>query len=365
MLKRITGLLLAALLCFLGFFTCAAETSPEEVTAGRAGKAAEDTKTEEAAATEEGNSTGEETKGEEETGPAATAEEGAFPELNGEGFLDSGEFVYENPDEGIWRYASATLWVEVRRIIQPKPARTWYEAEIRCADDGDHPHMIANNPDKLLKSKPQYPYKIARSNRTVIAINNDYAQDRLGWGKKLGTVIRNGTVFGKKYPKKNSANFPNLDCLAIWPDGDMKAFNSDEMTSEQYLEAGVRDVLAFGPILIRDGELNEAGLKKYGTTKQPRTAVGMVKKGHYWFMMLEGRVKRSNGDSVRFLAEKMLEKGCTLGFNLDGGQSSCIVFMGHQLCLIKQGKPHLSSRSTADILGAGESELVPAVGDPW
>jgi len=124
-------------------------------------------------------------------------------------------------------------------------------------------------------------------------------------------------------------------------------------------------VLAFGPILIRDGELNEEGLAKYGTSHAQRTAVGMVEKGHYWFMMLEGRIKRSTGDGISFLAERLMEKQCSIGFNLDGGDTSCIVFMGHQLCRMQDGKKHLSSRRTSDILGVGTSELLPAISDPW
>ena len=107
------------------------------------------------------------------------------------------------------------------------------------------------------------------------------------------------------------------------------------------------DDLAFGPILIRDGELNEEGLAKYGTSHAQRTAVGMVEKGHYWFMMLEGRIKRSTGDGISFLAERLMEKQCSIGFNLDGGDTYCIVFMGHQLCRMKDGKKHLSSRRTS------------------
>ena len=124
-------------------------------------------------------------------------------------------------------------------------------------------------------------------------------------------------------------------------------------------------MLAFGPILIRDGELNEKGLKQYGTSRAPRTAVGMVEKGHYWFMMLEGRIKRSKGDGIRFLAEKLLEKGCSVGFNLDGGQTSSIVFMGHQLCKMTDQRKNTSSRRTSDILGVGTSDLLPSEGDPW
>ncbi|MBR2824358.1 MAG: phosphodiester glycosidase family protein [Clostridia bacterium] len=296
--------------------------------------------------------------------PWASAEESEFPELNAEGFLDEGEFVYFGEEEGLWRYASSTLWVEVRRTIQEKPARTWYEAEIRCKEGSEVPHMIANDPEKGLKST-EYPHKIARKNKTVIAVSNDYAQLRYRQKARMGIVIRDGKIWSEKTRKKGASKFPNLDTLALFPDGDMQVFDSDELTAQAYLDLGARDVLAFGPWLIRDGALNEEALKKYGRSKAERVAVGMAEKGHYWFMMLEGRITRSKGDGISFLAEKLMEKGCSVAFNLDGGQTACMVFMGHQLCKMVNGKRNKASRITADILGVGTSDLVPAVGDPW
>ena len=296
---------------------------------------------------------------------AAAEENGEFPALNDAGFLDSGEFVLEDAKNGVWRYASDTLWIEIYRRQQTKPKRCWYEAEIRCAEGSIGPRMIANDPENW-KFGTEYPYKIARKTGTVLAISNDYAQLRLQQKKsRPGVIIRNGKVYADRTKKRGVRDFPNLDCLAIWPDGDMKVFYSDEKTAEEYLADGAVDVLAFGPFLIRDGELNEAGLAQYGTSRAQRVAVGMVEKGHYWFMMLEGRIKRSTGDGIRFLAEKLMDKGCTLGFNLDGGQTASIVFMGHQLCSIKADGGHMSSRRTSDILGVGNSLLLPAVDDPW
>ena len=296
----------------------------------------------------------------------ARAADGDFPALNDAGFLDSGEFVWEDAENGVWRYASSTLRVEIFRREQKKPARVWYEAEVFCAEGSVGPRMIANDPEHWkTAANMEYPYKIARKYGTVFAVSNDFAQLRLQQKKsRPGIIIRDGKVWSDKTKKKGVKDFPNLDCLAIWPDGDMKVYYSDEKTAEEYLEDGAVDVLAFGPILIRDGKLNEEALKKYGTSHAQRTAVGMVEKGHYFFMMLEGRIKRSKGDGISFLAEKLLEKGCTLGFNLDGGETACIVFMGHQLCKLKDRKK-LSSRRTSDILGVGTSELLPSVSDPW
>ena len=271
---------------------------------------------------------------------AAAEEKGEFPALNDAGFLDSGEFVWEDDENGVWRYASDTLRIEIFRRQQKQPARVWYEAEVFCAEGSAGPRMIANDPEHWKNAASmEYPYKIARKYGTVLAISNDFGQLRLQQKKsRPGILIRDGKVWSDRTKKKGVKDFPNLDCLAIWPDGDMKVYYSNEKTAEEYLADGAIDVLAFGPILIRDGKLNEEALKKYGTSHTQRTAVGMVEKGHYFFMMLEGRIKRSKGDGISFLAEKLQEKGCTLAFNLDGGETACIVFMGHQLCKLKDRK---------------------------
>ena len=53
---------------------------------------------------------------------AAAEETGDFPALNDAGFLDSGEFVWEDEENGVWRYASDTLRIEIYRREQKKPA---------------------------------------------------------------------------------------------------------------------------------------------------------------------------------------------------------------------------------------------------
>ena len=289
---------------------------------------------------------------------------GGFPPLNAAGFLEEGEFVEENPEEGVWRYASPELRIEIYRRTTEKPAQTWYEAEIWCAEGSQGPRVISADAEHWKKTT-EYPYKLTRQTGTVLAVSADFAQLRARQGARVGIVIRDGKILSSRTYGANSSHFPNLDCLAIYGDGDMRVYDSDEKTAEEYLAEGAVDVLSFGPWLIRDGQLNEKALKKYGRSTAQRVAVGMAEKGHYFFMMLEGRITRSRGAGITFLAERLAEKGCTLGFNLDGGQTASIVFMGHQLCKMDNKKRNLSSRRAADILGVGYSELLPAVTDPW
>lgn len=283
---------------------------------------------------------------------------GAFPELNADGFIDGdGEFVYENPEEGVWRYASDTLRVEIFKYYDESNKQTWYEAEIWAAQ-GENFHMLANNDEKRMTST-DWPAAIARKHGAVIAVNSDYAHLRYQQKARMGVIIREGKILSERTKKRNSTGFPTLDTLALLPDGDMKVFYSDELTAQEYLEMGAYDVLAFGPYLIRDGALNEAALKKYGASRAPRAAVGMVAPGHYFLMMLEGRHATAKGAGITFLAEKLHAKGCQVGFNLDGGQTATLVFMGKQIVKIGNTKTkNASARKTAEILGIGLSPLV-------
>ena len=51
-------------------------------------------------------------------------------QMTSDGFLVSGEFVYASEEEGLWRYCSPTLKVEIVRHQQYKPDKPlrWYEA---------------------------------------------------------------------------------------------------------------------------------------------------------------------------------------------------------------------------------------------
>ena len=289
---------------------------------------------------------------------ASWAEEGSFPALNEAGFLQAGEFVYQNSDAGIWRYASAVLKVEIHRVYDKAKNLTWYEAEI-WSGGGEVFRCIPNDANDRVNSG-DWPANIAKKNSTVFAINSDFSHLRLQQKSRSGVLVRDGEVLGTKTFAHNKGTFPNLDNMALYPDGRMEVYASDEHTAKEYIDMGAKDVLAFGPYLIRDGQLNEAALKKYGSSKAPRTAIGMVEPGHYFAMMLEGRHSKSRGAGISFLADRLLEKGCQTGFNLDGGQTATMVFMGEQIIhLGLSSGTNASARRAAEIIGIGVSEQVP------
>lgn len=286
--------------------------------------------------------------------------EGEFPQLNADGFLDEGEFVYANEAEGVWRYASQDLKIEIIRRSEEEPIKVrWYEAEVWSK--GDEVWRLFTNEEGKHMSTNSWPYIVAQKNQAVLAISTDFAQYR--YPKRdtsVGIIIRNGKVFSQKTRKSTYKGFPNLDVLALYPDGRMEVYDSDEKTADEYLAMGVTTTLAFGPYLIRDGVINTEGLAHLSKSRNPRAAIGMVEPGHTFAMMLEGRCKESKGGTVDFLAEKMLARGCTTAFNLDGGETACILFMGEQLNIVGGANNKAgNARRTTELLGIGVSDQVP------
>lgn len=286
--------------------------------------------------------------------------EGEFPALNAEGFLDEGEFVYANEEEGVWRYASQDLKIEIIRYSEEEPIKVrWYEAEVWSK--GDEVWRLFTNEEGKHMSTNSWPYIVAQKNQAVLAISTDFAQYRYPKrDNSVGIIIRNGKVFSQKTRKSTYKGFPNLDVLALYPDGRMEVYDSDEKTADEYLAMGVTTTLAFGPYLIRDGVLNTEGLAHLSQSRNPRAAIGMVEPGHTFAMMLEGRCAESKGGTVDFLAEKMLARGCTTAFNLDGGETACILFMGEQLNIVGGASNKAgNARRTTELLGIGVSQQVP------
>ena len=295
--------------------------------------------------------------------PGALAEEpGAFPVLNEEGFLDVGEYVYINDEAGVWRYVDDQLKVEIyRRTGTNEKGKnlTWFEAEVWSR--GDETWRIFSNVEGKHMSTAAWPYAVAQKNQLVLGISTDFAQNR--YPKKdasVGVIIRNGKVFSDKTRPATSKKWPPLDVLALYPDGNMEVYVSDEHTAQEYLDMGVETTLAFGPLLIRDGVRNDADINSMNLGNNPRVAIGMVEKGHTFAMMLEGRHTGSVGGYLDFLADRMLEKGCTLAINLDGGETACMTFMGEQITYVGGiSNKNAYARKTTELLGIGVSELVP------
>ncbi len=163
----------------------------------------------------------------------------------------------------------------------------------------------------------------AKKKNAIIAVNGDFYTLR-----KTGIIIRQGTY----YQKKKSAR----EALFIDSDGNFHFMSSTKALKTGFLdETTIYNSLNFGPVLVRDGELchyksaSKNNLASMHFGRNPRTGIGQLGTLEYLVIVVDGRTKESGGLTTNDFAKLFHEAGCINAYNLDGGQSSCMAYMGN------------------------------------
>lgn len=184
---------------------------------------------------------------------------------------------------------------------------------------------------------------IASSVNAILAINGDYYG-----AQRSGYVIRGGVLY-----RSNGSG--DSEDLVIWRDGSFSIVNESEVSAEALLEQGAWDVLSFGPALIENGGISVSESDEVGkaTASNPRTAIGIVDELHYVFVVCDGRTDESAGLSLYELASFMQSLGVETAYNLDGGGSSSMVFLGNVVNVPTTNGNNSRERSVSDIVYIG------------
>ena len=282
-----------------------------------------------------------------------------MPPQTEEGFLadaaEGEEFIFADADAGKWVYASASLYIEITRYTDQWTPLVWYEADIHCSPESPLVSYTQPNGKRPAGTKLIDPLLFARQNRIVLALSDDHYGHRINEkvDGSAGIIIREGQVIATD--DKTPFSVCSLDVLAVFGDGNMKTFSRKSHTAQEYLDMGVVSTYSFGPILVQDGALSEAVLKDKNHYHEPRIALGMIEPYHYFVLCVEGRQERSKGAEIRWLAERMLERGVQEALNLDGGGTAILVFMGERV----NRRGNYSTRVVGSMTGFGVSEQVP------
>lgn len=288
--------------------------------------------------------------------PAATADESSYYRKEG----DPAEVIEVDEENGRWAYRSDELGVDITRVTTTtadgKPL-VYFVADIHMKNI--YQFRPAFGAEGHTGRGAVYPWLIARRAKAVLWITGD---NLINDEKELkGILIRDGRIFSD-----NNAE----DTLAIYPDMSMRIFAKWETRAKILLEDGVENTFSFGPTLINDGVVNEQA--KYHRIRRinPRVGIGYYAPGHYLAIVVDGRQKEySVGLTVWDFAAIFEQYGCPLAYNLDGGLSAGMIFMGEQLNShsgLRTGEKNDISyqRAVPDGLMFGYSEQVPSETDP-
>ena len=151
-------------------------------------------------------------------------------------------------------------------------------------------------------------------NNALLAVNGDY------YGNTTeGVVIRNGVIY--------RANPTNCDVCVLYYDGSMKVMPGSSFSVEEAVEDGAWQAWTFGPALLDAGgnPITAFASTSRITNANPRTAIGYYEPGHYCLVVVDGRGE-SSGISLPRLSRLFDTLGCNAAYNLDGGNSSIMVW---------------------------------------
>ncbi|MCL6458600.1 MAG: phosphodiester glycosidase family protein [Gorillibacterium sp.] len=189
--------------------------------------------------------------------------------------------------------------------------------------------------------------RIAADNSAILAINGDYYGFR-----KDGVIIRNGVLY---------RDDPTRTALALLQNGTLESFDENSLTSASLLAEGVTNTLSFGPVLVKNGEViddfeNVSIDTNLGNRSiqglNPRTGIGMIAPNHFLFIVVDGRMKNySKGMTLSEFAQVFADLGATEAYNLDGGGSSTMYFMGK---VVNNPLGKGNERGVSDILYVAE-----------
>lgn len=275
--------------------------------------------------------------------------------LDAEGFLTAGSdpYVYASREEGLWLYVTENLRIQIHRMENPRKPLVWFESYVSCrGEEALKTYMTGSG-----KSESHFksPDAVAREAGFVFATSDDFFGYRVLNNYNVGTIVRNGVVQSDKQVAPNPERFPAMDILAIQPDGSLKTYPSNGATAQGLLNEGIQDVFCFGPILVHEGEIDARVKKNSGSygDLEPRHAIGSIAPKRYLFLTTLGRRTDSKGTGLKWMAEKMQELGVQEAFNLDGGNSLSLIFMGD---IINRAPGNTNNRPITSVLGFGTME---------
>jgi exopolysaccharide biosynthesis protein len=176
---------------------------------------------------------------------------------------------------------------------------------------------------------------MAKANNALLAISGDYYGNQ-----QRGVVIRNGKVYRKSIGD---------DICILYNDGTMKTYSPEGFSVDDAIAKGVYQAWSFGPKLLTNGQ----PMTEFNTSvapANPRAAIGYYAPGHYCMVVVDGRQEGySKGMTMKELSQLFASLGCQDAYNLDGGQTAQMVFLGNTV-----NQPYNGGRSVSDIIAIGE-----------
>ncbi len=255
--------------------------------------------------------------------------------------LDGQETAWK-PDIQLFRYSEYNYYYDETILVI-----TWKEkidgrcctfAEVKIADGSQLRRKLAG--DSYDSGVREYCSRMARECNAVLATNGDFYAHR-----QYGVTVYQRQLY--------RCELDYLDCCFFTASGDMLLVPQGELTSREQTEQYIRDndVLfsaAFGPILVKDGELQDIYTYRIGDTglSYSRSVIGMLGELHYLLMTINYDFRVGETATINQAGALIYGKGVEKAYALDGGQTAELWMNGR----ILNNVDYKAERQVSDIL---------------
>ena len=250
------------------------------------------------------------------------------------------EFVFST-DTRIYEGSSITYYLDETIF-----AITWQEfvdniiytySEVKIAHPSQFRRFLAGG--VYGSDKQFYTTQMASDVNAVVASSGDFYKYR-----SLGVIVYNDTVM--------RVDSTYLETCYIDDKGDLIFSRKGELATmeeaEKYVEENhIRFSLAFGPILIENGEVCVPYNYVLGEIREeyPRAALCQMEELHY-LVVVAGRDEgnqKMGVPTLRDFATQVALTGCDKAYTLDGGQTATIAMNGQMMNPVQYGSQRLIS----------------------
>ena len=246
-------------------------------------------------------------------------------------------FKHYEPGELSYRTDRMSVSIEQKQ----KDGMTYFVCDIQLTDVSQLRTAFAG--DDFKSGIYEATSDIAGRYAPVLAINADFCRYH-----RNGVIIRNGELLRKQ-------NITKHHLLIVDEQGDMSALTDrtgkQGLVANDLVDKNTWQTFEFGPVLVENGEAATLPTSFYVACGdgyyEPRTAIGQKGPLHYVVIVVDGRRDGySTGASIPQLQQLFLDEGVDFAFNLDGGGSTTLYFLGEVVNMPSGGK----ERSVSDVL---------------
>lgn len=221
------------------------------------------------------------------------------------------DFAYQDDDRSI----------VIKRISENNI--TYFIADIQLKDAAQFQTALSGGEPNSAREALS---EIVSRTDAVFAINgDDYGAN------KYGTIIRNGELIRSTKTTRHMLLVDGNGDFFIRAD---RSKDKPKTLGKELQSQGAWQTFEFGPELVRDGSSTTFPrsfdlISTKDSRREPRTAIGQIDSLHYVIVVADGRQDGySIGMTLPELQRVFMDCGAHTAFNLDGGGSTELWFMG-------------------------------------